>query len=249
MNSTDKTNSLYDYNEDSKDNLYLNNFYANYDENKDKEEANNAADKNKKKEILKKNYIICKKCSFFPKIEFINNNKLTINCNCGENEYLDVISFKNKYIINYDDEKIKIVCKDHYKEFEAYCQDCKTDICSDCIKTIDLHIVHTTPSFKIDNDKVEDIINTIKEYENESEENQNDDKDNIIELFKIIIKYYDYPYKNLLSLIEYPCQNFVETIKNAYDFLPNFKMHKNQEQNELKKQNKNKDTKKITLRN
>ena len=58
MNNTDKTNSLYDYNEDSKDNLYLNNFYANYDENKDKEEANNAADQNNKKEILKKNYII-----------------------------------------------------------------------------------------------------------------------------------------------------------------------------------------------
>ena len=152
------------------------------------------------------------------------------------------------YITNNDDKKVINECKNHYKKFESYCHDCNEDICSDCSYKSDIHKRHTTTSFKIDNNKVKDIRNTIEEYENESEDTQNVDKDNIIEIFKIIIKYYNDPSINLLSLIEYPCQYYVETIDILHNYLEQFKNKENKDKSSIMSGNINSDKIKYTLR-
>ena len=115
-----------------------------------------------------------------------------------------------------------------------FCPDCKIDICSECLNT-GQHTNHSLKNYLLDKNKINAIKEVIDDYEKKTEEEKkNDETQYIIEIFIILINYHS---KTLLENIEYPCQYYINTIENAYNFLEDFKTNKNQYKSSILEQN------------
>jgi hypothetical protein len=211
----------------------------------EKEEKN---EERKEKKIREYDEIICRKCGLTPEIQFINNNKADIICNCKINKSYDIIGFKKEYVYNQEEnEEIEIKrakCKFHHSDFQYFCHDCENDICEVCLANKSFHKNHVITKYTVDEKLIDDIKEVIDEFDKKIKEENSNTKEgdkNIIEIFKIIIKYYNYPYvsKDIFNHVEYPCQNFVKNIENAHNFLTDFKEHKNQEKSNIMNANQN----------
>jgi hypothetical protein len=123
----------------------------------------------------------------------------------------------------------KIICKDHYQKFFSFCIDCKHDICQECPQ----HSTHSKIKYFIPHEKIKKIKEFIDEFEKKKKRVDND----LIEIFKIIIKYYNWPYDNIIDLYKYPCMNLINTIENAYNCLDSLKKDKNKEKSQIKNAN------------
>lgn len=187
-----------------------------------------------KTEGLKYKNIVCSKCSLFPLIDFKNNNKINITCKCGTKENLNIKSF----IEDYMKENIAIECKEHNEIYTSYCEDCKKDICSKCLATTQ-HQNQTINNFLIDESKITAIENTINEYEkkNDEEKSKYPEDKYVIEIFRVMIKYFDDDNIKLDNSVDISCKNHLESINNAYNFLDNFIHHRNEEYNDLNNAN------------
>ena len=219
-----------EYDKENIENKNIDKFFDEYDESKQKEENEKKEKIKKKIEAQKKSKIICRKCSFTPEINFINNNLIDISCKCEIKRNYCVQNFKREYIINKKEEKIYTLCKQHNLKFVKYCQDCKIDICSECLN-INHHYPHTFNNYLLYKNKINAIKKVIDDYEKKTEEEKkNDEAQYIIEMFIILIKYHS---KTLLENIKYPCQYYINTIENAYNFLDDFKSNKNKHKSNL----------------
>ena len=219
----------------------------------EKEEKN---EERKEKKIREYDEIVCRKCGLTPEIQFINNNKVDIICNCKINKNYDIIGFKNEYVYNQEENDEIIIkrpkCKSHHSDFQYFCQDCENDLCEECLTNKSFHKNHKITKYTADEKFIEDIKEVIDEFEKKIKEENSNIKEgdkNMIEIFKIIIKYYNYPYvsKDIFNHVEYPCQNFVKNIVNAHNFLPDFKEHKNQEKSNIMNANQNLNQNKLTI--
>ena len=258
FNNEETNNLSIDHNEENQITL-LNTL----NEKIENEEIKKKIEKMNEIKLRKYDEFLCKKCGMTPEIKFINNDKVNIICDCKNNNKCDVICFKNEYKYNAKEEEEKekkgeeivkrAICPIHDLIFDSYCHTCFKNICSDCLSTAE-HFTHITKKYSVDQEKIEKIKNVIDEFEEYSIDNskevnsytKEEDK-NIIEIFKVIIQYYKYP-KKFLEFIEFPCQNLICNIENAYAFLNNFKEHKNKEKSYLSNENLNEINKIITLR-
>ena len=212
-------------------------FYSTFDEDIEKEENEKKEEIKKKIEDLKNSKIICRKCSFTPEINFINNNLIDITCKCEIKRNYCTQNFRREYIVNKKEEKIYTLCQQHNLKFVKYCQDCEKDICSECLN-INNHSPHSFNNYLLYKNKINAIKEVIDDFEKKTEEEKkNDDAQYIIEIFIILIKYYS---KTLLEDIKYPCQYYINTIENAYNFLDDFKTNRNKNKSSILEQNNRK---------
>jgi hypothetical protein len=218
------------------------NFYEDFDENIKKEKKEFENNKQKEIEDLKQIKIVCPKCKHFPLIEFKNNNKIYIKCNCTETSFLNIREFKRIYMTKRD---IVILCKKHNQKFISYCCDCKQDICKKCIETNE-HQNQTIQYYIIDNRIIEAIKKAIDDFikkrDEEMKKNSNEQKKTnpddecVIEILIVLINYYNYD-PNSIDSIEISCKNFMDTINNAYNFLDDFINHRNEKYNDINNAN------------
>ncbi len=230
-----------------------------------------------KKDRRKNDEIICQKCGFIPEIQFINNNKLNIICDCQINKNYDIIGFEKEYIYNNSDEQTddqsmqseeksneqstqktikRANCSIHNSKFQYYCNDCFKDICEECLKNKSFHVDHQVKKYSVDMKLIEDIKEVIDEFEKKVKEGNSNIKEEdkkIIEIFKRIIQYYkypdyQYPYNDFLDFINTPCQNFIRNIENAHNFLSNFKEHKNRDKSNIMNVNENLNQNELTIK-
>ena len=139
-------------------------FYSTFDEDIEKEENEKKEEIKKKIEDLKNSKIICRKCSFTPEINFINNNLIDITCKCEIEKNYYVQNFRREYIVNKKEEKIYTLCQQHNLKFVKYCQDCKTDICSECLNSRQ-HSNHSLKNYLLDKNKINAIKEVIDDFE------------------------------------------------------------------------------------
>ena len=144
---------------------------------------------------------------------------LICDCLCSQIENLSIDDFYKEYTTEefekYHKKKIfnSSICNIHITEkLEYYCEDCKKDICSDCIGRV--HINHTLKD--LNGAYIRKIINNINEIYKDKD---NDNKDNQEKEYqnnkKIIIRLL----KNLtLVYNNYPCYNIYNSILNVYNF-------------------------------
>ena len=96
-------------------------------------------DINKKKEDENIKFITCQKCNDIPKITFLINNKVNLECSKCEISKIEDISYFNEYIspslINFLPELSKCPFNDEHKlNAIKYCCNCNKFLCGECIK-------------------------------------------------------------------------------------------------------------------
>ena len=82
-------------------------------------------------------HYICSNCLTFPKISFLNQNKINIKCNCeNKNRELSIKDI-NEFITHKDLNSItnnNIICNEHNQKFAYFCQNCEKNLCQFCQK-------------------------------------------------------------------------------------------------------------------
>ena len=182
----------------------------------------------------KKNYLLnykCNKCFGTIMINRIFKEEATIylicDCLCSQIENITIDDFYRDYTTKEIEKhsRIKIfnnsICNIHNSEkLEYYCEDCKKDICSNCIGRT--HLDHTLKD--LNGVFISKIINSINEIYIKNDNNNNDNNDNkenkskefgtnkeIINIINLL--------KNLISVYNnYPCYNIYNSIINVYNF-------------------------------
>lgn len=244
---------------DNEDNSLVRSYEKMISENEEKEQKL----KKREIEIRKHDELFCRKCGYIPQIDFENNKRISVTCLCQHNIYYDVSQFRQGYIYNKmeeiqkkngkkekegeeveieednNDEEAKkenreeneeereikrAFCFKHQKEFIMFCNNCTFDICEDCY-----HPTHTKTEYYVE----KKLINDIKDVIDEFEKNDNEEDKDMIELFKVIIKYYNRPYDNLIKLYKHPSINLIRTIEKAHKFLTDFKEHNNKNKSNI----------------
>ena len=144
---------------------------------------------------------------------------LICDCLCSQIENLSIDDFYKEYTTKEFEKyhRIKIfnssICNIHITEkLEYYCEDCKKDICSDCIGRV--HINHTLKD--LNGVYIRKIINNINEIYKDKDNDNNDNQEKEYQNNKkIIIRLL----KNLtLVYNNYPCYNIYNSIINVYNF-------------------------------
>ena len=119
-------------------------------------------------------YYNCTECPSPIEILSINENESTIEFKCINSnhkikmpikEYINTMKeFNNK---NINDN----ICNIHRKKYECYCSDCKKHLCKECLKSKE-HISHNKYNlieFQPNENRLKEIQNNIKYYENQIE--------------------------------------------------------------------------------
>ena len=152
--------------------------------------------------ILKDNnnnnfHYYCKKCLFFPIIEFINSNEIKYYCKCNKEKAKimkikdllnEIKNFKDGKNININENK-ELKCRKHKKKFRYYCKDCHKNICKDCCE-FHLNKKHKFIIFDFNNFIIRKKASKIAEYFNSMKINNNqisknkDIFENISELYE-----------------------------------------------------------------
>ena len=112
-------------------------------------------------------HYLCNKCFTFPKITFINEEKIKFICKCEEEPEKEIpIKKIFEYITNQDIEnvsKFHLKCNIHNKPFSEYCPECKINLCSECDCDDNSHeLIHITRNREID--LIIDKIRNSKQY-------------------------------------------------------------------------------------
>lgn len=118
--------------------------------------------------ILKENapHYLYKKCFNFPKLNFLENEKLEIIChNCRIQTLIKEVQKELVYHEKENFELFNLNCKDHnnQKRLDYYCHICKKTLCDECYENC-LHLAHDIEDFKPKKVlKINKIIKAIKD--------------------------------------------------------------------------------------
>ena len=102
----------------------------------------NTVTESKRIKIKKSKYIFCLKCSKFYIIDF-KDYMLNFECDCFEIKNYTIDNFIYDFTIT-DKEKVEKYskCKKHNeKKYSFYCEECKYDLCDECLKETKIYII------------------------------------------------------------------------------------------------------------
>ena len=116
----------------------------------------------KNTDFLKENCYICAYCYEYPKIIFINKEKIKYICKCNKSVKIKIIN--NDLYSKYENLKnLNLTCKKHNNEkFIFYCFKCKKNLCYKCYKMCH-SLKHKTINLKDNERQIERKVNRIKE--------------------------------------------------------------------------------------
>ena len=224
--------------------------------------------KEKEKIKHKDDIIICKEYNNIPKIIFQNEQYLDIILDrneSGKTINTTIGKFINNYIVKgKEEEKHYLKCHLHNEMYEKYCIDCKKDLCNECISLAIEHKNnnHTLTPFRSNEISllINEVEKKVKKYEQKIQEYISfKSSENLEQENSIISKSDDLKNKNeeekiiyLINLIlklynDYPCQNLLESIESANDYLSN--PEKNKEKNSIYNSNISYEEKTIQIDN
>ena len=207
-------------------------------------------------------YILCSSCNEYFDIISLNMEYIDIECGCRFFKNCPINEFKRRKDNDFNFDFDKYGCKSHYKNnlnerFVKYCQDCKKDLCKQCLKEIakynndtrkhTTHETHDLIDLNINDKEIEETINLIESlnFEKKSEKNldpekkylcENDEEPTIKRLILDLLKCYK----------ERPSYSGYKAIKVSKEFLSHpfkQKIEKNLQPEELIKINSIKELK------
>ena len=147
--------------------------------------------KQKIKNKIKNRIFICLHCHFIPKIKFIKNNLLEIECRCRKISNIP----PRKFIADYGKKKsLKkyIICDKHKKQFQNYCIDCFCNVCNECAKLKE-HKNHKKTFKNLTDRNIKKKIETINDLIGKIQPNlDKNDSENRLFLNIIITTIYNY---------------------------------------------------------
>ena len=206
----------------SSDSNVISTFSINIDSNSNYIRRNTVTSKRGIK-MKKTKYIFCVKCNNFYLIDF-KDYIIKFECNCFEIDNYTIDNFIHDYTIT-DKEKVEKYskCKYHDKKYTYYCEECKNDLCDECLeetkiyksiqKIIKKHETH--PKIKLET-KINEEVNNIKpalKIIKGNLPNGFSDFRKILNLIKDII----------MENKDFFCYNIYKSLINIHNYLSNFK--------------------------
>ena len=171
-------------------------------------------------------HFICKKCKNVPLLEFISLEKENCTCICQEEDEqksaYSKLEDSGSCEDNYED---YLKCKIHKNNYLYYCQKCKKDLCSDCLKNSNDHQKHPLFFFDLNileiNQKKEQIDNILAAKNAKQIDSMNQDNEIIIERFRFLLSviFNDFTY--------HPNYNHFIIIDRAKKFIDKFILNNN----------------------
>ena len=150
-------------NNDFKSSNNMEEYYSNVESNKNENKFEMPdSSSNSKSETI--SLYLCKKCYIFPKINFIDKEKIKLICKCIKSGNIINIKDVQNELVNkgeINEQKIKLFCENHKnKKFKYYCIKCQRNICEDCLNDCK---GQSHNLIKLINEKEEKIIKKIED--------------------------------------------------------------------------------------
>lgn len=192
------------------------------------ESSNSKKNANKKKKekqnSIKAKYIFCKKCKNFYIIDIEKNNFIKFECDCMEIDNCSINRFTQEFITKDKDfvEKNSGCKKHENKKYCIYCEDCKMDLCNECLNETK---IYNNTKIIIKKHETHTTIKLEKEINEEIEK-----INSILKIIKYNIPEGYIDFRRILNLIiilitknnTFYCYNLYKSLVNIFNFLSKF---------------------------